>query len=447
MSIEKQARSRAKDPHQEKLRYDKDLWNKACSEFISRLIAFKRGLNGRGDAKANLPPSKITEPLPSEVISLISELASQFSQLAQSASGISEEQHNYANSRIQSTTRVACLEPELLCLGSNVLTRFWAQLKGRLSNAPLKTERLSMLTLCANIKKDCLDFQAQIVSSGRESVEKANTIFHKIDLQLKALDSYFNSIIKSLVKEDVSLINNRNFFESNLAIIHSIVNDLVFAVKLPTLEDAPNNRSFANQILSAIKRFEKEQDESKKTFFLEQIKKMYAEFLEMYTFAFQKTLMKANIIFDLSNPTFKTLFEYQQKIDEKEKAPNTIELASPDYELEKYARNEFMLWLRNKLNKLNPMSSSSSLRVNVFESTAQFLKTLNELMNMLEKEIDPTLLKELMLKLNEQDQKIEEQFLILDQMTSAEDLKDPDMVNRLHNLIRRKKLRQMSTGF
>src|SRR3954469_23215019 len=99
MLIDKTARSRAKDPVQERLRSQKEVWNKACSEFISRVIAFKRGINGRGDARYSLPPSKITEPMPIEVGSMMNELSSNFSQMVDSANQLMDAQLQYHNSR------------------------------------------------------------------------------------------------------------------------------------------------------------------------------------------------------------------------------------------------------------------------------------------------------------------------------------------------------------
>ena len=93
------ARKRSADPVQEQLREAKDRWNLAAKELISRLIAFKRGMNGRGDARYGLPISKIHEPLPTEIGTFLSELSSNFQQLAESANQIVQQQAYYAEHR------------------------------------------------------------------------------------------------------------------------------------------------------------------------------------------------------------------------------------------------------------------------------------------------------------------------------------------------------------
>jgi uncharacterized membrane protein (UPF0127 family) len=93
------ARKRSADPVQEQLREAKDRWNLAAKELISRLIAFKRGMNGRGDARYGLPISKIHEPLPAEIGTFLSELSSNFQQLAEEANRIVQQQAYYAEHR------------------------------------------------------------------------------------------------------------------------------------------------------------------------------------------------------------------------------------------------------------------------------------------------------------------------------------------------------------
>jgi uncharacterized protein len=85
-----------KNPRQAALRQRKKVWSKAASEFIKRVIGFKRGLNGRGDIAYSLPPGSITEPLPNELQSFESELASNFQQLMSEATAIEAEQAAYA---------------------------------------------------------------------------------------------------------------------------------------------------------------------------------------------------------------------------------------------------------------------------------------------------------------------------------------------------------------
>lgn len=97
--MEKISRSQSKDPVQESLRSKKDSWNSDASTLIAQLIAFKRGLNGRGDPRAGIPTSRIKDPLPSEVGSYLDQMASNFNTLIHEAQSIINDQQSYSSNR------------------------------------------------------------------------------------------------------------------------------------------------------------------------------------------------------------------------------------------------------------------------------------------------------------------------------------------------------------
>lgn len=105
--MEINARKKSDDPIQEALRSHKDKWNLAAKEVISRIIAFKRALNGRGDPHYSLPPSNIKDPLPSSVGAFLNEITSNFEQLASEALKIEQEQAAYSQNRRKSTPKTA----------------------------------------------------------------------------------------------------------------------------------------------------------------------------------------------------------------------------------------------------------------------------------------------------------------------------------------------------
>lgn len=92
-------RKRSMDPAQEHLREQKSLWNKSTTDLIAKIIAFKRGLNGRGDPRAGLPASNIKEPLPSQVGSYLDQIATDYSSLVSGAEKIIQEQEHYSKVR------------------------------------------------------------------------------------------------------------------------------------------------------------------------------------------------------------------------------------------------------------------------------------------------------------------------------------------------------------
>lgn len=97
--MRKLARKKSPDPYQEDLRTKKDGFNQAASTFIAQLIAFKRGINGRGDNKVGIPPSNIKDPLPPEVGSYLSQMVDRFNDLSSDAIKIIRQQESYSSSR------------------------------------------------------------------------------------------------------------------------------------------------------------------------------------------------------------------------------------------------------------------------------------------------------------------------------------------------------------
>jgi len=94
-----EARKRSTDPAQEHLRAQKEIWSESTSELISKLIAFKRAVNGRGDPVAGLPPTPITEPFPAPIGSYLQHLANEYISVIQGAENIMQEQENYSQVR------------------------------------------------------------------------------------------------------------------------------------------------------------------------------------------------------------------------------------------------------------------------------------------------------------------------------------------------------------
>ena len=93
------ARKRRNDPVQEQLMQQKDVWNASASSLITKLIAFKRAMNGRQDPKFNLPVTKIQNPFPSQVGEFLNKLSEEYTQLVSGAEKIIDDQENYSQHR------------------------------------------------------------------------------------------------------------------------------------------------------------------------------------------------------------------------------------------------------------------------------------------------------------------------------------------------------------
>jgi hypothetical protein len=72
----------------------KSIFNKRANSLIKDIISLKRGINGKGDGKNNIPASSIKEPLPEELNKIISQLNSNFSTTLQLCSDIIDNQNN-----------------------------------------------------------------------------------------------------------------------------------------------------------------------------------------------------------------------------------------------------------------------------------------------------------------------------------------------------------------
>ncbi len=94
-----QARKRSADPNQEIIREQKSSWNSRVSQFISKMIAFKRSMNGKGDERFGLPSSNIKNPVPPEVPACLRNLAAEYASIVHDADYIIKSQNQYSTSR------------------------------------------------------------------------------------------------------------------------------------------------------------------------------------------------------------------------------------------------------------------------------------------------------------------------------------------------------------
>lgn len=148
------ARKVSTDPEQEKLRQSKDEWNKEVSLLIQELIAFKRGLNGRGDKVMGIPPSSIKDPLPPQMDSIVGLIDNQVAKVLQQAREIKQHQEYYSLHRTKSVKQASWW-------GSQFKAYF--TLLKRISRVERRA-RLDLIKSCAEFKSSLKDFEAQILS-------------------------------------------------------------------------------------------------------------------------------------------------------------------------------------------------------------------------------------------------------------------------------------------
>jgi hypothetical protein len=217
----KVARKPSADPVQEKLRQSKDQWNKEVSLFIEALKNFKKMMNGY-PSKIFKQKSRITDPIPSDPVSIVGALAGDFQEISQKANAIVSQQLEYSKTRRKkqvsppagptpvappappttdlskqlSAPLIASFEDkyELVTEGSSKISRFFTRLfnpaAGFGDAANLRRARMAMLNACAEAYKNLGKFQVQVVKSSKESIhisnQKLNEVWHHWTLVSRA---------------------------------------------------------------------------------------------------------------------------------------------------------------------------------------------------------------------------------------------------------------------
>jgi hypothetical protein len=174
-------RKRMVDPDAEALASHKEMWNNHASELIWKLIAFKKGLNGRGDADAGIPPSRIKDPLPPEVTSYLGQLASEYGSLMQDASSIVHQQDQFSEHH-----RASSIGDSLEALSQLEITAGWvgdaASWVGNVGSGVgrevipaifLKKLRYITLVSARILKKQLEKIRSSILLPGTKGIDKA----------------------------------------------------------------------------------------------------------------------------------------------------------------------------------------------------------------------------------------------------------------------------------
>ena len=185
-----EARKRSADPKQESLREQKATWNAAVSGFISKLIAFKKAVNGRGDIKAGLPPGSIKNPFSPEVSSYLSGLASEYAEITQAANYIIKSQQEYSMARNQGKKQVTAANDAIIIQASWWGSRLWARMKLRNLPKDIRNIRLEMLRSASYLKGGLDDLEDDFYSS---DINKAtNAINNSVVLSLGMMNTLAN---------------------------------------------------------------------------------------------------------------------------------------------------------------------------------------------------------------------------------------------------------------
>ena len=196
--MNKVARTRAKDPRQEKVRATKESWNKEVSGFIDNIIHYKKYMNGY-PSKFNMARGKITQELPIEPSKILGMLSTQYERLAADSLAIRNVQHEYASG----------VKPKH---ASNKAKRFLSYLKGPFFGsdevASKNRYRKNFLSNYADIYSSLKDLNSNILSKDPSTVASCRVLFNKFSEDLTILVGNFN-----LASEEFNLVSKETINE------------------------------------------------------------------------------------------------------------------------------------------------------------------------------------------------------------------------------------------
>lgn len=187
------------DPRQQQLREEKAAFNKEMSGFITNLIAFKKLMNGHPN-KFYMQKSKINDEIPSNPAAIVSELVSNFNDLAQKGNEIILEQIEYSKTRRKPIT--ASEEIELVVEASNKLTRFLSRYKGPYFGNPLekkrKKYRIKLLGMFEDLYYMFKQLESNVLNDDKESLIANSKIIQKINITFDQIARQVSYIIEDL---------------------------------------------------------------------------------------------------------------------------------------------------------------------------------------------------------------------------------------------------------
>lgn len=351
------------DPVQQALRDAKAKWNKDTREFISNLIEFKRLVNG-SPSKFSPEKGRIQNPLNDKTSTILSQLVTNFSDIAEQAHQLSQQQLAYSKNRKQKSVKISSLSAqinELEALASNPVTRFLSRIKNTTffdsEKGRIKKYRMSLLSACADIYRDVLFLQEEIVKSSPESIFISAQLLSKIEKRWLFVISTLEALkAEPIEKEDVKVEIEEDQKETSLNPVPSKLEDAINDTKgyiSNFLDIDPKN------ILQKILRYQNSKDQTTK-------ENLGLQILLEY----KKLLDKANSINDTDAGSFKELFALNKALQSKT------------------AQNAINKWVGKIQHKLNPFDKTSASRLDIYNECKPILEQVDKFMDSLEAGLD-----------------------------------------------------------
>lgn len=387
----KTSRKQSTDPIQEKLRQEKDSWNKDVSAFIDDVKHFKKLMNGYA-SKFHTDKSKISDPMPADPLTIINTLVGDFNDLSQRSSKIVSYQLEYSKNRkkkqsnsglTNKSANIAFTNIDLTSYGSNTISRFFSRLLnpsfGDSEKSRIKRYRMTMLTSCVNISNNLEKLLRVITQSSPESIFISSQIITKIidefnfmnkgletfmhnDNQKKSKDN--NDIPKKIDKSEDVLIENKNNEKTKKETVSNIILDAEKAISdyrhnIGNFLDLDFNFKKLNSLVMSFVNSDMD------------VKNKIAKELLI---AYNQLLLDINSRYKISGNSLKELFEIINKTNK-----NDIEIVAQSF-ISKY--------LGKLRHQMSLFDKTSAIRLDIYKAAEDAKKNINKIMDILEKDMN-----------------------------------------------------------
>lgn len=400
------------DPAQEKLRQSKKLWNKEVSSFIDDVINFKKMVNGQ-PSKFFKEKSTIKDPIPADPVTIIGVLSNDFNDLAQKASAIAQQQALYSKNRkkkqpkqIINQTVAPVASPnnlsqqlatyqdlELLALGSNPVTRFFARILnpaiGSSPAARIRKYRMSLLNSSADIYENLKKLQAEVVGSSPESIFVSSKVFTRIEENWNFLIKGFETFKESMPDSTLGgVLLNPNKIVDNKSQSTNEIDNIIEDYKKYISNFLDIDHKPIHKLIFKLVSFKKEPTYNDNSEEITQLKK---DIIDEY----KKIIYELNNKYSISGKSLKEIF------DLKSSQIKPTEEKMVVAQLEKVSQDFLKRWYGKFRHQFSPLDKTSALRLDIYNLAEELMKLIDKIMDSLEKEMSMSVLDPLIKIMNE----------------------------------------------
>lgn len=421
------------DPVQEKLRQNKKLWNKEVSTFIDDLINFKKTMNG-APSKFFMEKGTIKDPIPSDPATIIGALAGDFQEIAQKGNALIKEQIEYAKTRkrpqpkgVKAPTapsapitntpdlskQLAAFEIKynLIAEGSNPVSRFFTRLLtptiGVSEAARIRKYRMSLLNACVKTYKDIGKLQVEIVKSSKESIGNSNKLLHQSWNDWMLIYRGFTTYKSNMPKGATDTGGAISVKHTEVTDDKKEVTENQAQPGVPAVQDLNSNEHviLAKAIVSDYRSIL-----TKNYFPAEDLQAINALSNTIGKFILSSGQAKNDQSKILISEYKLIISSLQQKygvsgnslseIGKAKKTKDGVGVSTASLELQVLGQNFLQKWFGKTRHQLSLFDKTSAYRLDVFKMAQEIRVVLDEIMDLLEKDMNVDLLDPLVTDIN-----------------------------------------------